>query len=263
MMVYCEAGTVNGGVVFILTTTAAIVLGTTPLTFRSMAIPFSNIVYTTVAGTTYALVLTDANKRLLTSNAASKTVTVPPQTGGGGVAFPVNTEIEFWNSGAGDLTLAPGSGVTINSQNGILVVPQNGFGKLKKRGNPNTWDFYVVRPKTVLRSDASANLTAGYTATSFDNGTKTTGTFTPDPASGGIQHYTNGGAHTLAPPSTGTGNATIVTMDITNNASAGAIATSGFTKVAGDAFTTTNGHKFRCSLSVGNAGSLLQVQAMQ
>jgi hypothetical protein len=52
-------------------------------------------------------------------------------------------------------------------------------------------------------------------------------------------------------------------LDITNNGSAGTITTSGWTKVSGDSFTTTNGHKFRCSCSIGNAGSLLNVQAMQ
>jgi hypothetical protein len=33
--------------------------------------------------------------------------------------------------------------------------------------------------------------------------------------------------------------------------------------VTGDSFTTTNGHKFRCEITIGNAGSLLNVYAMQ
>lgn len=87
----------------------------------------------------------------------------------------------------------------------------------------------------------------------------TSGTLTLDMGDCPLQHYTNGGAHALAPGSV-TGS---VVLDITNNGSAGAITTSGFTKVDGDSFTTTNGHKFRCHASVGNAGSLLIVQAMQ
>jgi hypothetical protein len=107
------------------------------------------------------------------------------------------------------------------------------------------------------------NLTVGFTATSFSNGTKSSGTLTPDPANGAIQHYTNGGAHTLAPPSTGTGDSLTMVLDVTNNGSAGAITTSGFTKVTGDTLATTNALKYRGYISVGNAGSHLNWQAMQ
>lgn len=102
-------------------------------------------------------------------------------------------------------------------------------------------------------------LTGGTIVTSKSLGTITTGTVTPDPGDRPLQHYTNGGAHTLA-PSSNTGS---ILLDITNDGSAGTVTTSGFTKVSGDSFTTTNGHKFRCHISIGNGGSLLQVQAMQ
>lgn len=102
-------------------------------------------------------------------------------------------------------------------------------------------------------------LTGGVIVTSKSLGTISSGTVTPDPGDRPQQHYTNNGAHTLAPSS----NAGSILLDITNDASAGAITTSGFTKVAGDPFTTTNGHKFRCHISIGSAGSLLQVQALQ
>jgi hypothetical protein len=90
-------------------------------------------------------------------------------------------------------------------------------------------------------------------------GTISSGTVTPDPGDRPQQHYTNGGAHTLAPST----NAGSILVDITNNSTAGAITTSGFTKVSGDSFTTTDTHKFRCHISVGNGGSLLNVQALQ
>jgi len=102
-------------------------------------------------------------------------------------------------------------------------------------------------------------ITGGARITSLSLGTITTGTVTPDPGDRPMQHYTNGGAHTLAPGS----NNGFYTLDITNNGSAGTITTSGWTKVSGSVFTTTNGHKFRCSCSVGDAGSLLSIQAMQ
>lgn len=102
-------------------------------------------------------------------------------------------------------------------------------------------------------------LTGGVRVTSKDLGTVSSGTLTPDPGDRPMQHYINGGAHTLAPGAV----VGSYLLDITNNASAGTITTSGFTWVAGDAFTTTNGHKFRCSVSIGNAGSLLSVQKLQ
>lgn len=102
-------------------------------------------------------------------------------------------------------------------------------------------------------------LGGGASVTSKSLGTITTGTVTPDPGDRPLQHYTNNGAHTLA-PGTVTGS---YLLDITNGASAGAITTSGWTKVSGDAFSVTNGNKFRCHCSVANGGSLLIVQAMQ
>lgn len=102
-------------------------------------------------------------------------------------------------------------------------------------------------------------LTGGATVTSKSLGTQSSGTLTLDLGDRPLQHYTNGGAHTLAPGST----VSASLVDIVNNGSAGAITTSGWTKVAGDSFTTTNGHIFRCHCSVGNGGSLLIVQALQ
>lgn len=117
----------------------------------------------------------------------------------------------------------------------------------------------VAGAKPVSLNIEDQALTGGVITTSKDLGTIAAGTVTPDPGARPLQHYTNGGAHTLA-PSVNSGN---ILLDITNNATAGAITTAGFTKVSGDPFTTTNGNKFRCSVSIGNAGSLLQVQAMQ
>lgn len=100
---------------------------------------------------------------------------------------------------------------------------------------------------------------AGVTSKALNSGSAvTTGTLTLDMGDRPMQHYTNGGAHTLAPGLV----AGAILLDITNNGSAGAITTSGWTKVVGS-FTTTNGHKFRCHASVGNGGSLLIIQALQ
>jgi hypothetical protein len=105
----------------------------------------------------------------------------------------------------------------------------------------------------------TSTLTAGFSCTPYNAGTKSSGTFTPDEANGNFQYCTNGGAHTLAPP---TNNCTLI-IQITNNGSAGAITTSGFTKVSGTAPTTTNGDDFFAFITKCNGFSHLSWQALQ
>jgi hypothetical protein len=105
----------------------------------------------------------------------------------------------------------------------------------------------------------TATLTAGYSTTIYDAGTKSSGTYTPDEASGNMQKAVNGGAHTLAPPA----NDCTLVIQYTNNASAGSITTSGFTLVDGDTITTTNGHDFFFYITNSDSFSLLTVKALQ
>lgn len=107
-----------------------------------------------------------------------------------------------------------------------------------------------------LFADATDTLTAGYSVTPYNAGTQSTGTFTPDEANGNFQYAVNGGAHTLAPP---TNNCTI-TLQYTNNASAGTITTSGFTATDGDSIVTTNGADFIMSITKINGFSWLNVK---
>lgn len=117
--------------------------------------------------------------------------------------------------------------------------------------------------QTAKLDDADQVVTGGARVTSLalnSGSAVTSGTLTPDPGDRPLQHYTNGGAHTLAPGS----NPGSYILDITNNASAGAITTSGWTKVVNSSsLTTTNLHKFRCTCVIGDAGSLLIIQALQ
>ena len=64
-------------------------------------------------GTTYTFVLADASKLVTASNGSAQTYTVPPNSS---VAFPTGTTITIIGIGAGKVTLAQGSGVTINSK---------------------------------------------------------------------------------------------------------------------------------------------------
>lgn len=123
-------------------------------------------------------------------------------------------------------------------------------GKLLKAGTVAGTDY--MHPGT------TSTLTKGFSATSFSAGTKSSGTYTPDPADGGFQHATNGGAHTLAPPT----NSCSIVVEYLNNGSAGAITTSGFTRVYG-AFDTTNTNKFLCNIIKTNSYSLLQITPLQ
>jgi len=120
----------------------------------------------------------------------------------------------------------------------------------------------------ILKTNATANLTAAFTATVDDEGTITTGTYTPTTAAGSnYKKIINGGAFTLAPPTLASDTATTLSLFIVNDGSAGAITTSGFTKVTGDAFATDNAFEFLCRIEVFDIGgtefSLLNVVAMQ
>ena len=110
-----------------------------------------------------------------------------------------------------------------------------------------------------LKADTADVLTAGFAAADEDAGTKSSGTFTPNEALGNMQRAVNGGAHTFAPP---TNNSTLV-IQYTNNASAGAITTSGFTLVDGDSLTTVNGDDFMFYVTKFNGFSALTVKALQ
>ena len=64
-------------------------------------------------GTTYTFVAADASKLVTASNGSAQTYTVPPNSS---VAFDVGTAITIIGIGSGKVTLAQGSGVTINSK---------------------------------------------------------------------------------------------------------------------------------------------------
>jgi hypothetical protein len=104
---------------------------------------------------------------------------------------------------------------------------------------------------TILSTGESKTLSKGFDISDINAGTKSSGTFTPDPADGQIQRAVNGGAHTLAPPS----KICQLVIHYTNNSSAGAITTSGFTLVTGDAFTTSDTHEFVCYITVNYNGA--------
>lgn len=90
-------------------------------------------------GTTYTFVLVDAGYVCTFTNASPVTVTVPPESS---VNFPITTQIELIQDGAGKVTVAPGVGVTIQSQAGNLSLAAQYSNAVLIKKAADTW--YLV-----------------------------------------------------------------------------------------------------------------------
>jgi hypothetical protein len=93
-------------------------------TSGSVAIGYDSTAGTTLAfnaqtGTTYTLVVADAaNKLVQLNNASAITLTLPPSV------FSVGNQINVYQRGAGQVTFAQGSGVTIRSTGATSTAPK-------------------------------------------------------------------------------------------------------------------------------------------
>ncbi|MCK9543704.1 MAG: hypothetical protein M0R03_16920, partial [Novosphingobium sp.] len=104
-------------------------------------------------------------------------------------------------------------------------------------------------------------LNGGYTITAPNDGTKSSGTYTPSPSTGNLRRITNGGAFTLAAP-TASGDYTMI-VHMVNNSNAGTVTFSSFDLVDGANLTTTNNDKFRLQITkLGNSVDL-NIRALQ
>jgi hypothetical protein len=90
-----------------------------------------------------------------------------------------------------------------------------------------------------VKSNVTKNMTVGYTVTTPDLGTTTTGTWTPNMASGNFVLMRNGGTFTIAPPAN---DGSMVVYFY--NSAPGAITFSGWHKVTGDTLNTVVGNAF-------------------
>lgn len=103
--------------------TAAAGTNTTQLATTEFAQTAANIgVINAQTGTTYTFVLADGSpvsKTVTFDNAAAITATIPPNAS---VAYPVGTQLTLWQLGAGQVTIAPGSGVTLSARGGALKI---------------------------------------------------------------------------------------------------------------------------------------------
>lgn len=87
-------------------------------------------------GTTYTLVLADAGRFVDLNNASAISLTVPPNSS---VAFPAETRIDLLQSGAGQVTVVAGSGVTINSKGGNLKLTGQWSAATLVQRSANLW----------------------------------------------------------------------------------------------------------------------------
>jgi hypothetical protein len=94
--------------------------GTETLTNKTLTDAKINLAINAQTGTTYTFVLTDNGKFVTASNASAITVTIPPASS---VAYATGAQINIIQKGAGQVTFAQGSGVTIRSVGATATAP--------------------------------------------------------------------------------------------------------------------------------------------
>lgn len=80
-----------------------------------------NLSFNAQTGTTYTLALSDLNKLVTLSNAGAITLTLPPS---GTAAFTSGMQVHIQQIGAGQVSVAAGSGVTITSNGATAAAPK-------------------------------------------------------------------------------------------------------------------------------------------
>lgn len=84
----------------------------------------------TVSGTSHDITAAEVGSYLRFTSSSAKTCTFRPEST---EALPADGEWHVRNAGAGDLTLTPGSGVTLNAPySGTLVIPPQGTATVKR-----------------------------------------------------------------------------------------------------------------------------------
>ena len=102
----------------------------------SSVVALASLLTNAQSGTTYTFVLTDANNTMVEfNNASAITATVPLNSS---VAYPVGSQIQLLQTGAGQVTVAATGGVTLNGTPGLKLRTQWSSATLIKRGT-DTW----------------------------------------------------------------------------------------------------------------------------
>jgi hypothetical protein len=90
---------------------------------------------TNAQSASYTLVLSDRDKIVEINNASANTLTIPLNSS---VAYPVGSQIQILQTGAGQTTLTPTGGVTLNGTPGLKLRTQWSSATLIKRAT-DTW----------------------------------------------------------------------------------------------------------------------------
>jgi len=113
----------NSGTITVPTGTDTLVgkATTDTLTNKTLTDAKINLSINAQTGTTYTFVLTDNGKLVTASNASAITVTIPPISS---VAYATGAQLNIVQKGAGQVTFAQGSGVTIRSTGATATAPK-------------------------------------------------------------------------------------------------------------------------------------------
>ena len=114
-----SGGGTSGAVTLSIDTATTVDLSTSQtLTNKTLTAPKLNLSFNAQTGTTYTLVASDSGKLVTASNASAITVTVPPSV------YSAGEQIHIQQIGAGQVTFAQGSGVTITSTGATSTAPK-------------------------------------------------------------------------------------------------------------------------------------------
>lgn len=91
------------------------------LTNKTLTAPIVNLAINAQTGTTYTFVLADNGKLVTASNASAQTYTIPPNSS---VAYATGAQLNIIQIGAGQVSFAQGSGVTIASNGATSTAPK-------------------------------------------------------------------------------------------------------------------------------------------
>lgn len=243
------------------------------------SIPNNSVVYssggilTGTSGLTYNGTLLDVTATTAATNTATEVLRLDSQSSGTpaagiGTSLGFATETAAGNTELGMVISAITTDVTAGSEDFAFVLRLMAAGaaaseiaRITSVGAMTLAGDSVITGRSAVGTAVQDLEYAGITTTADDDGTKSSGTYTPTPVGGNMKRIVNGGAFTLAAPSAA-GDYTLV-IQITNNASAGAITMSGFNKVTGNPFTTTNGHDFFVYITKCNGFTAANTVALQ
>lgn len=111
-------GGTSGSVSLAIDSTVATLTGSQTLTNKTLTAPVITQTINAQTGTTYTLVSGDKNALVQLNNASAITLTLPPSV------FSVGESVDVYQRGAGQVTFAQGSGVTIRSTGATATAPK-------------------------------------------------------------------------------------------------------------------------------------------